>query len=182
MAVLKRMRLPYLRAAAPEVLATAKAQRWDPPEVLKELLDEEVPYRHDHRHHGRWHTGQTHRVASRTRPLFSPRHWGGLPVSFFGLLEPVARKSGTAGSEGWGALCPEFTRTEGSSARTQGCSVDLGRVDPWVRAQPGGSCSSAEAWRTCRAAAEYRIAVVSSSPNRTARWSGSGPWVSASSS
>lgn len=42
LAVLKRMRLPYLRAAAPEVLATAKAQRWDPTEVLKVLLDEEV--------------------------------------------------------------------------------------------------------------------------------------------
>ncbi|KSZ55960.1 transposase [Rhodococcus pyridinivorans KG-16] len=41
-AVLKRMRLPYLRAAAPEVLATAKAQRWDPAEVLKVLLDEEI--------------------------------------------------------------------------------------------------------------------------------------------
>lgn len=42
LAVLKRMRLPYLRAAAPEVLATAKAQRWDPTEVLKVLLTEEV--------------------------------------------------------------------------------------------------------------------------------------------
>lgn len=41
-AVLKRMRLPYLRAAAPQVLATAKAQRWDPTEVLKVLLDEQV--------------------------------------------------------------------------------------------------------------------------------------------
>lgn len=29
--VLHRMRLPYLRKAAPEVLATARAQRWDPP-------------------------------------------------------------------------------------------------------------------------------------------------------
>nr|WP_240918732.1 IS21-like element helper ATPase IstB [Rhodococcus sp. 14C212] len=36
------MRLPYLRAAAPEVLATAKAQRWDPTEVLKVLLTEEI--------------------------------------------------------------------------------------------------------------------------------------------
>ncbi|WP_395705079.1 ATP-binding protein [Rhodococcus ruber] len=42
LAVLKRMRLPYLRAAAPEVLATAKAQRWDPTEVLKVLLTEEI--------------------------------------------------------------------------------------------------------------------------------------------
>jgi DNA replication protein DnaC len=40
--LLRRMRLPYLRAAAPEVLATARAQRWDPAEVLKVLLTEEV--------------------------------------------------------------------------------------------------------------------------------------------
>ena len=40
--ILKRMRLPYLRAAAPEVLATAKSQRWDPTEVLRVLLAEEV--------------------------------------------------------------------------------------------------------------------------------------------
>jgi DNA replication protein DnaC len=36
------MRLPYIRNAAPELLATAKAQRWDPAEVLKALLVEEV--------------------------------------------------------------------------------------------------------------------------------------------
>ena len=40
--LLKRMRLPYIRRAAPELLATAKAQRWDPAEVLKALLAEEV--------------------------------------------------------------------------------------------------------------------------------------------
>jgi len=40
--LLKRMRLPYIRRAAPELLATAKAQRWDPGEVLKALLAEEV--------------------------------------------------------------------------------------------------------------------------------------------
>jgi len=40
--VLRRMRLPYVRAAAPEVLATARAQRWDPAEVLRVLLIEEV--------------------------------------------------------------------------------------------------------------------------------------------
>jgi DNA replication protein DnaC len=36
------MRLPYLRAAAPDVIATAKAQRWDPAEVLRVLINEEV--------------------------------------------------------------------------------------------------------------------------------------------
>jgi DNA replication protein DnaC len=41
-ALLKRMRLPYIRRAAPEILATAKAQRWDPTEVLKALFTEEV--------------------------------------------------------------------------------------------------------------------------------------------
>ena len=41
-AVLRRMRLPYVRAAAAEVLATARAQRWDPAEVLRVLLVEEV--------------------------------------------------------------------------------------------------------------------------------------------
>jgi DNA replication protein DnaC len=41
-ALLRRMRLPYLRAAAPDVLATAKAQRWDPAEVLRVLIAEEV--------------------------------------------------------------------------------------------------------------------------------------------
>lgn len=33
--LLRRMRLPYLRKAAPDVLATARAQPWDPAEVLR---------------------------------------------------------------------------------------------------------------------------------------------------
>jgi DNA replication protein DnaC len=41
-ALLRRMRLPHMRRTAPEVLATARAQRWDPAEVLKLLLTEEV--------------------------------------------------------------------------------------------------------------------------------------------
>jgi DNA replication protein DnaC len=40
--LLRRMRLPYLRAAAPDVLATARSQRWDPAEVLRVLMTEEV--------------------------------------------------------------------------------------------------------------------------------------------
>ena len=40
--VLRRMRLPYLRRSAPDVLATARAQRWDPAEVLRVLLTEEA--------------------------------------------------------------------------------------------------------------------------------------------
>lgn len=41
-AVLHRLRLPYIRRAAPEVCATARAQRWDPAEVLRVLLAEEA--------------------------------------------------------------------------------------------------------------------------------------------
>jgi DNA replication protein DnaC len=41
-AVLRRIRFPYLRKAAPGILATARAQRWDPAEVVRILLEEEV--------------------------------------------------------------------------------------------------------------------------------------------
>lgn len=40
--LLRRMRLPHIRRAAPEVIATARAQRWEPVEVLRILLAEEV--------------------------------------------------------------------------------------------------------------------------------------------
>ena len=38
----RRLRMPYLRAHAPDVLATARAQRWDPAEALRVLLAEEI--------------------------------------------------------------------------------------------------------------------------------------------
>ena len=41
-ALLRRLRLPHIRRHAPEVLATANAQRWEPVEVLRALLAEEV--------------------------------------------------------------------------------------------------------------------------------------------
>lgn len=40
--LLRRLRLPYIRRAAPEVVATARAQRWEPAEVLRVLLAEEA--------------------------------------------------------------------------------------------------------------------------------------------
>jgi len=40
--LLRRMRLPYIRRAAPEVIANATAQRWEHAEVLRVLLAEEV--------------------------------------------------------------------------------------------------------------------------------------------
>src|SRR5436305_9310635 len=41
-ALLRRMRLPHIRRAAPEVIATARSQRWEPAEVLRVLLIEEI--------------------------------------------------------------------------------------------------------------------------------------------
>jgi DNA replication protein DnaC len=41
-ALLRRLRMPSFRRAAPEVLATARAQRWEPAEVLRALLTAEV--------------------------------------------------------------------------------------------------------------------------------------------
>jgi hypothetical protein len=40
--LLRRLRMPYVRSAAPEVIATATAQRWEPAEVLRVLLSEEA--------------------------------------------------------------------------------------------------------------------------------------------
>ena len=40
--LLRRLRLPYVRRAAPEVIANATAQRWEHAEVLRVLLTEEV--------------------------------------------------------------------------------------------------------------------------------------------
>src|SRR5450631_1491102 len=40
--LLHRLRLPYVRRAAPDVIATATSQRWEAAEVLKVLLAEEA--------------------------------------------------------------------------------------------------------------------------------------------
>lgn len=40
--MLRSLRLPHIRAAAPEVLATAASQRWEPAEALRVLLEAEM--------------------------------------------------------------------------------------------------------------------------------------------
>src|ERR1700755_2301289 len=51
-ALLRRLRLPHVRRHAPDVLATAQAQRWEPAEVLRALFTEEAPAREDVRRLG----------------------------------------------------------------------------------------------------------------------------------
>ncbi|WP_432190615.1 IS21-like element helper ATPase IstB [Streptomyces sp. Tue6028] len=63
-AVLRRMRFPYLRNAAPDILATARSQRWDPAEVVRVLLEEEIKGRdaatkRNHRKRANLPTGKT---------------------------------------------------------------------------------------------------------------------------
>ncbi|MEU7283454.1 IS21-like element helper ATPase IstB [Streptomyces sp. NPDC045431] len=62
-AVLKRMRFPYLRRAAPEVLATARSQRWDPAEVVRILLEKikgrDEATRRNHRQQAQLPSGKT---------------------------------------------------------------------------------------------------------------------------
>jgi len=41
-ALMRSLKMPYARALAPELIVTAKAQRWDPAEVIKALFVEEV--------------------------------------------------------------------------------------------------------------------------------------------
>ena len=40
--LLRQLRLPHMRRHAPDILATAKAQRWEPAEALRALLAEEL--------------------------------------------------------------------------------------------------------------------------------------------
>jgi len=40
--LLRQLRLPHMRRSAPDLLATAKAQRWDPAEAVRALLSEEL--------------------------------------------------------------------------------------------------------------------------------------------
>src|SRR3546814_17678670 len=39
---MRQLKMPYARALAPELIATAKSQRWEPVEVIKALFVEEV--------------------------------------------------------------------------------------------------------------------------------------------
>ena len=40
--LLRRLRLPHIRQHAPQILATARAQRWEPVEVLRALFEQEA--------------------------------------------------------------------------------------------------------------------------------------------
>lgn len=76
-ALTRRLRLPYLRRAADEVIATARAQRWDPAEVLRVLLAEEATGRDEattamRRKKANFPAGKTFDVWDETRCSIPP--------------------------------------------------------------------------------------------------------------
>ena len=50
---LRRLKLAKVRAMAPEVLQTAKTQRWSPEEVLRTLVEAELTARDESNHRAR---------------------------------------------------------------------------------------------------------------------------------
>ena len=68
----RRLRMPYLRNAAVDVVPTARAQRWDPAEVLRVLLAEEISGRDratlaNRRRAANFPTGKTFEVWNEAR-------------------------------------------------------------------------------------------------------------------
>jgi DNA replication protein DnaC len=83
--LLRRMRLPYLRKAAPDVLATARAQRWDPAEVLRVLISEEVVGR----------DGATRRMRRRTANFPTGKTLGSWQPEESSIPEPTQQALAT---------------------------------------------------------------------------------------
>lgn len=88
-ALARRLRLPYLRKAAQEVLPTAKAQRWDPAEVVRVLLAKEADGRdaatiRNRRRRASFPTGKT---------FESWREWRGVAERFEQMALAGARRA-----------------------------------------------------------------------------------------
>ena len=69
----RRLRLPHLRRAAPEVLRTARSQRWDRAEALRALLEHEADGREIRRTSAGFTNQKTFSVWSETASSF-PKH------------------------------------------------------------------------------------------------------------
>lgn len=82
-ALCRRLRLRYIREQAPDVLATAKAQRWDPTELLRVLLEAEAAGRdrsttENRRRKARFPAGKTFDAWDGSRSTIPTATQGGL--------------------------------------------------------------------------------------------------------
>ena len=80
----KRLKLPHIRRSLSDIIPTAKAQRWDPAEVVRVLLAEEAAGRDRANLHTRRKTRgfpyrQDLRRLGRNEIVDSPRHPGRAP-------------------------------------------------------------------------------------------------------
>ena len=111
--LLRRLRLPYVRKAAPEVIAKANAQRWEYAEVLRVLLAEQAAGRDEATIRIRRRaSGLHHRGAGQLPTRASDRRQRGEAPD----LNPAAptwwrEKMATSGEKSW----PRLARKDGRS-------------------------------------------------------------------
>jgi DNA replication protein DnaC len=132
-ALCRRLRLRYIREQAPDVLVTAKAQRWDPTELLRVLLEAEAAGRDrstiEHRRRkARFPTGKTFDVWDPGRSSIPTGTQGGLRT-----LEWVDRHENLVicGPSGTGKS--HFTEALGHAA------INSGRTVAWFSIEDLGA-------------------------------------------
>jgi hypothetical protein len=162
-ALLRRMRLPYLRAAAPDVIATAKAQRWDPAEVLRVLLAEEVigrdaATRRMRRKTANFPTGKTFAtwrpdessIPTPTQQALSTLEWIGRAENL-----AVAGPSGTGKSHFVEALAQTAIEADLQVAwftlETLTTTIGRAKADGSTAAPSPGSAAATSSWSTTSA-------------------------------
>ena len=94
-ALMRGLRLPHARAIAADVLATARAQRWDPSEVVKALLSEEA--------------------AGRARSIASPGAPTGRGSNFIQTRRPTCNRS----SRPWNTTITSLGRKKSRNKATR---------------------------------------------------------------
>ncbi|GLW57726.1 MULTISPECIES: IS21-like element helper ATPase IstB [Kitasatospora] len=119
----KRLKLPHIRRSLPDIIPTAKAQRWDPAEVVRVLLSEEAAGRdranlHTRRKRAGFPTGKTFGDWDETASAI-PRHTQDALKS----LEWVGRRENlcVCGPSGTGKS--HFTEALGQAAVESGMTV-----------------------------------------------------------
>lgn len=168
-ALLRRLRLPHIRRHAPEVVATAKAQRWEPVEVLRALFGEEAA--------GRERSALATRRAAAAFP--TGKTFDAWTSSASSIPAPTQQALRTLE---WGQPVRPAAGQEVDQAPEQplGCRERRGLGLPYLpfagRSRAASSASPASAWESSRAFAARNRSVAA----RTAATSAAGSirkWV-----
>jgi DNA replication protein DnaC len=132
-ALCRRLRLRYIREQAPDLLVTAKAQRWDPTELLRVLLEAEAAGRdrstiENRRRKARFPAGKTFDAWDQTRSTIPTGTQGGLRT-----LEWIDRHENLVicGPSGTGKS--HFCEALGHAA------IDAGRTVAWFSIEDLGA-------------------------------------------